>query len=142
VSEIKLDVTQPVINGPATDSSITNPGSASVPQIIYVNGDLTLTGNMTGYGILVVTGTFTAKGSTQWNGLILVVGNGIYVDKGTNSYNGAMVIANTTGSSGLGVPNADVSGGGHGGVQYSSGCIAKATNLTTYHVISFRELMN
>ena len=144
MSTIKGDVTQPVINGiktPATDSSFTSPGTAANPQIIYVNGDLTLSGNFTGYGILVVTGTFTAKGSTQWNGLVFVVGKGIYVDKGTNSYNGAMIVANTTGTT-LGATSMDVSGGGNGGVQYSSGCIAQATTLTTYHVISMRELMN
>ena len=89
----------------------------------------------------MVTGTFTAKGSTTWNGLVFVVGQGIYIDKGTNTYNGAMVIANTTAST-LGVAKADVSGGGNGGVNYSSGCIAQATTLTTFHVISMRELMN
>jgi hypothetical protein len=63
------------------------------------------------------------------------------ITKGTDSVNGAMVIANTTGSS-LGAATMDVSGGGSkGGVKYSSGCIAQATQLTTYHVISFRELI-
>jgi Tfp pilus assembly protein PilX len=141
ISTIKADVTQPVINGPATDSSFTSPGTLAAPQIIYVNGDLTLSGNFTGYGILVVTGTFTAKGSNTWNGLVFVVGSGQVVDKGTSVFNGAMVVANTTGAA-LGAPNVDVSGGGHGGVNYSSGCIAQATQLTTFHVISMRELMN
>src|SRR6266481_2260465 len=142
MSTIKADVTQPVINGTptaATDSSFTSPGTLAAPQIIYVNGDLTLTGNFTGYGILVVTGTFTAKGSNTWNGLIFVVGAGQFVDKGTSTFNGAMVIANT---SGLGATSSDVSGGGNGGVNYSSGCIAQATTLSTFHVISMRELMN
>src|SRR6266404_2993004 len=128
MSMIKADVTQPVINGPATDSSFTSPGTASAPQIIYVNGDLTLSGNFTGYGILVVTGTFTAKGSNIWNGLVFVVGSGQFVDKGTSTFNGAMVVANTTGTgTTLGVPNVDVSGGGNGGVNYSSGCIMQAS---------------
>jgi len=143
MSTIKADVTQPVINGPATDSSFTSPGSLGTPQIIYVNGDLTLSGNFTGYGILVVTGTFTAKGSNTWNGLIFVVGSGNFVDKGTSTFNGAVVVANTTGTgTTLGAPNVDVSGGGNGGVNYSSGCIVNATQLTTYHVISMRELLN
>ena len=141
MSTIKADVTQPVINGPATDSSFTSPGTLAAPQIIYVNGDLTLSGNFTGYGILVVTGQFTAKGSNTWNGLVFVVGSGQVVDKGTSVFNGAMVVANTTGST-LGAPNVDVSGGGHGGVNYSSGCIVQASQLTTFHVISMRELMN
>jgi Tfp pilus assembly protein PilX len=143
MSTVKADVTQPVINGPATDSSFTSPGTLAAPQIIYVNGDLTLSGNFTGYGILVVTGTFTAKGSNTWNGLIFVVGSGNFIDKGTSTFNGAVVVANTTGTgTALGVPNVDVSGGGIGGVNYSSGCIAQATQLTTYRVISMRELLN
>ncbi len=143
MSTVKADVTQPVINGPATDSSFTSPGTLAAPQIIYVNGDLTLSGNFTGYGILVVTGTFTAKGSNTWNGLIFVVGSGNFIDKGTSTFNGAAVVANTTGTgSALGVPNVDVSGGGIGGVNYSSGCIMQASQLTTYHVISMRELLN
>jgi Tfp pilus assembly protein PilX len=143
MSTVKADVTQPVINGPATDSSFTSPGTLGLPQIIYVNGDLTLSGNFTGYGILVVTGTFTAKGSNTWNGLIFVVGTGNFIDKGTSTFNGAVVVGNTTGTgTTLGVPNVDVSGGGTGGVNYSSGCIMQASQLTTYHVISMRELLN
>jgi Tfp pilus assembly protein PilX len=143
MSTVKADVTQPVITGPATDSSFTSPGTLAAPQIIYVNGDLTLSGNFTGYGILVVTGTFTAKGSNTWNGLIFVVGAGNFIDKGTSTFNGAVVVANTTGTgTALGVPNVDVSGGGQGGVNYSSGCIMQASQLTTYHVISMRELLN
>ena len=143
MSTVKADVTQPVINGPATDGSFTSPGTLAAPQIIYVNGDLTLSGNFTGYGILVVTGTFTAKGSNTWNGLIFVVGAGNFIDKGTSTFNGAVVVGNTTGTgTTLGAPNVDVSGGGNGGVNYSSGCIAQASQLTTYHVISMRELLN
>ena len=143
MSTVKADVTQPVINGPATDGSFTSPGTLAAPQIIYVNGDLTLSGNFTGFGILVVTGTFTAKGSNTWNGLIFVVGAGNFIDKGTSTFNGAVVVANTTGTgTALGVPNVDVSGGGIGGVNYSSGCIMQASQLTTYHVISMRELLN
>jgi hypothetical protein len=62
VSTLKNDATQPVINGPA--SGLSNPGTVNNPQIIYVNGDLTITGNTTGYGILVVTGTLTIKGTS------------------------------------------------------------------------------
>jgi Tfp pilus assembly protein PilX len=146
MSTIKADITQPVVNGTptaATDSSFTSPGTLAAPQIIYVNGDLTLSGNFTGYGILVVTGTFTAKGNNTWNGLIFVVGSGQFIDKGTSTFNGAVVVANTSGTgTALGVPNVDVSGGGIGGVNYSSGCIMQASQLTTYHVISMRELLN
>jgi Tfp pilus assembly protein PilX len=147
VSTIKASVTQPVITGPA--SNIASPGTASAPQIIYVNGDLTLSGNVTGYGILVVTGTFTASGNVGWNGLVLVVGQGNFVGNGggNNSYNGAIVVAKTLDAMGnplasLGSPTFNFNGGGGNGLNYSSGCIAQATTLSTFHVVAFREMLN
>jgi Tfp pilus assembly protein PilX len=145
-STLKGDVTQPVI---ASGGSISNPGTLANPQIIYVNGDLTMSGNTVGYGILVVTGTLTLKGTVQWNGLVLVVGTGDFQMDGTNSINGSVLVANTTNSLGAllsvnGAPTYGVNGGGgsKGGINYSSSCLANATQLTTYHVISMRELLN
>jgi hypothetical protein len=144
VSTMKANVTQPVINGPA--GSLPNYGTAGNPQIIYVNGDLTLSGNAQGYGILVVTGTLTIKGTVGWNGIILVIGKGVFNTDGTDQYNGAVVVANTVDAFGNPLPvqgtsQVNVNGGGHGGFQYSSGCIAQATTLSTFHVAAFRELM-
>ena len=68
VSTLKADVTQPALNCPPSSggcSGLSNPGTVGNPQIIYVNGDLTITGNMTGYGVLVVTGTLTMKGDRK-----------------------------------------------------------------------------
>ena len=150
-SILKADVTQPVINGPQSYSGGGNALSSTLasPQIVYVNGDLTLSGSQTGYGILVVTGTLTLKGTVQWNGLILVVGQGNFQMDGTNSVNGAVLVADTVNSTGsvlsvLGPPTYGVNGGGgsKGGINYSGSCLTNATQLTTYHVISMRELMN
>jgi len=150
VSTIKANVTQPVINGiitPATN--IASPGTLAVPQIIYVNGDLTLHGNITGYGILVVTGTFDAGGNVGWNGLVLVVGKGIFNGNGggNNSYNGAVLVAKTRDNSGnllgsIGAPTFNFSGGGGNGFNYSSGCINTASNLSTYHDMAIREILD
>lgn len=147
VSTIKASVTQPVITGPA--SNLANPGTQAAPQIIYVNGDLTLSGNVTGYGILVVTGTFTASGNVGWNGLVLVVGQGNFVGNGggNNQYNGSILVAKTLDAMGnplatLGTPTVSFNGGGGNGFQYSSGCIAQATTLSTFHIMAFRELLN
>ncbi|MGB8475271.1 MAG: PilX N-terminal domain-containing pilus assembly protein [Candidatus Acidiferrum sp.] len=145
LSTIKNSVTQPVINGPASNPS--NVGTASAPQIIYVNGDLSLSGNTTGYGILVVTGTLTAVGTSGWNGIVLVVGTGNAQFSGNTSWNGAVLVANTTtGLAGnltvLGPTNSGINGGGNGGINYSSGCIAQASTISTFHVIAIRELMN
>src|SRR2546427_3441380 len=54
-----------------------NTSDASCHTIIdYVEGDLTLNGNATGYGTLVVTGTLTMSGNFTWYGLVLVIGDG------------------------------------------------------------------
>jgi Tfp pilus assembly protein PilX len=155
VSTLKGDITQPVINGPA--SSLPNAGTLASPQIIYVNGDLTLSGSDPnpskkgdGYGILIVTGKLTVKGTVAWDGLVLVVGQGNLQMDGTNAFAGSVLVAKTLDSSGnplttgLGVPTFGVNGGGSakGGIDYSAGCLTNATQLTTYHVISMRELMN
>jgi hypothetical protein len=144
VSTMKANATQPVINGPA--SGLSNPGAAGNPQIIYVNGDLSISGNTQGYGILVVTGTLSISGNVGWNGIILVVGKGIFNTSGTAQYNGAVVVANTVDPLGnplptLGPTQVNVNGGGHGGFQYSSGCIAMATTQSTFHVVAIRELL-
>ena len=154
VSQIQANVTQPVLTGNV--SGLSNPGTASAPQIIVVDGNLTLSGSLTGYGILVVTGapgnaggTLNISGSVNWNGLILVTGQGVFNSSGTPQYNGAIVVAQTTDALGnplsvLGPPTANfnINGGGNGGVQYSSGCLANATNLSTFHAMVFRELLN
>jgi len=150
-SALKSAVTQPVITGPASYSG-TNAqlnSSASSPQIVYVNGDLTLSGNANDYGILVVTGTLTVKGTVQWNGLVIVAGTGNLQMDGTNNFTGAVLIAKTKDSSGnklttLGSPTFGVNGGGNsaGGVFYSASCLAQETQLTTFHSVSYRELMN
>lgn len=158
VTTIKNNVTQPVLNGmptslggPGPVTSIPNPGTQTDPQIIVVTGDLSLSGAVTGYGILVVTGTFTASGNVGWNGLILVVGQGNFLGNGggNNSYNGAVLVAKTLDANynplatvGPGTTDFNFNGGGGNGINYSSGCIANATTLSTFHVVAIRELMN
>lgn len=147
VSTIKNAVTQPVITGPA--SGLANPGTSSSPQIIYVNGDLSLSGNVTGNGILVVTGNLTVSGNIGWNGLVLVVGQGSFNGNGggNGAYYGSVIVAKTLDASGnplatLGAPTFNFNGGGDNGMHYSSGCVAQATTLSTFHIMAFREMLN
>ena len=48
-------------------------GSAATPQITFVNGNATLDG---GAGLLLVTGKLTMNGNPNFNGIILVLGDG------------------------------------------------------------------
>ena len=145
LTTIKNNANQ-VLNG--NQSSLSNPGTAATPQIIYVNGDLSLSGNVTGYGLLVVTGTFSPVGNVGWNGLVFVVGKGVVTGNGggNNSYNGAIVVAKTVDSVGnplssFGAATFSFSGGGGNGIYYSSGCVAQAPSLSDYRIISTREMM-
>ena len=151
VSAVKTAVTQPAITGPASYSGTAAQlnSSSTSPQIVYVNGDLTLSGNANDFGILVVTGTLTVKGTVQWNGLVIVAGTGNLQMDGTNNFYGAVILAKTKDSSGnalttLGSPTFGVNGGGNStdGVYYSASCLSQETQLTTYHSVSFRELIN
>jgi hypothetical protein len=147
LATIKGNATQ-ILTG--NQSILSNPGTAASPEIIYVNGDLSLGGSVTGHGILVVTGTFSPGGNVGWRGIVLVVGKGIVtgaVGGGTNEYDGAMVVAKTVDSIGnplptLGAATFDFTGGGGNGVYYSSGCINQASSISDYQMVSSRELLN
>ena len=102
-------------------------GSAANPGVVYVDGDLSLSGNPSGYGILVVTGTMEFKGNFQWHGIILVVGDGnaLYSGGGNPSIEGTVFVAkiwdNYTDKnllSELGSPTFDWNGGGGNGIHY------------------------
>jgi hypothetical protein len=121
--------------------------SVSNPMTVVVNGDLDLTNwHGTGYGLLLVTGTFIYDPDATWNGIVLVVGKGDFVSTkgGTNQLNGAMLIAKTVDNSGnplaaFGSSIFSQSGGGSG-VYYSTCNITAAQQPSTYKVVSFREI--
>jgi Tfp pilus assembly protein PilX len=132
-----------------TATSLPNMGTAANPTITVVNGNLTLSGNNTGYGILVVTGTYTFSGNSGWNGVVLVIGQGVLNENGggNNQYDGAVFVAKTTDSSTppkplptLGIPTVNWNGGGGNGVYYDSCWINAATGSLSYNVLSFREV--
>jgi len=72
-----------VISGNATQGQMPNAMSATNPMTVVVDGDFSMSGNYTGYGLLVVTGNFSYSGTTGWNGIVLVIGDG------TTTYNGS-----------------------------------------------------
>jgi hypothetical protein len=142
-----------VVQGPA--SSLPSYGTAANPVTVVVDSpnsgataNLTLSGNITGYGLLVVRGTYTASGNVGWHGLVLVIGQGNVQGNGggNNSYTGAMFIAQTQDSSGnlrsnFGIGTYNWNGGGGNGITYNSCDVASALTLRTFKVLSFREIM-
>jgi len=142
------DVLVNVPSGQTADKSIFPLDMApDKPKTIVVLGDLTTNGwHSAGYGILVVTGTFTYDPDTSWNGIVLVVGQGKVVSTqlGSGVFNGAVLVANTLGNP----PNDNPPNVGpaswqqdHGaGVAYSSCWINAVQAPYTYKVLSFREV--
>jgi len=102
-------------------SSLPNMGTAASPSYTVVNGDLTLSGNPTGYGVLVVTGNLTFNGNFTWSGVILVIGSANVTNSGggNGQITGAMYVANTNGGGNtFGSATFNWNGGGGNGIQY------------------------
>jgi hypothetical protein len=138
-----------VINGNATEANMPASMSQTNPETIVVNGDFSMTGNFTGYGLLVVTGNFAYSGTTGWKGIVLVVGEGTTTflgnGGGNNEFDGAIFSATTRDANGNELPafgnvGFDISGGGGNGIYYNSCWINQANQPPTYQVLSFREL--
>lgn len=64
--------------------------SESDTGIIFITGDAKIT-NLTGYGILVVDGTFDCAGNLDWHGLIIVGNDIVFSGGGTKTIYGSVV---------------------------------------------------
>lgn len=126
----------------------TNP--ATNPQVVYVNGNLDMSGS-SGSGILVVTGDLTYDGNSNWNGIVLVVGQGATIYKvsgpGTGEFNGAMLVATTEDASGnplatFGAADFNINGAGGNGVYYNSCWVNNVQKPIVFELLSFKEISN
>src|ERR1700722_7744081 len=138
-----------IISGNATQGQMPNAMSATNPMTVVVDGDFSMSGNYTGYGLLVVTGNFAYSGTTGWNGIVLVIGDGTTTYNGSgggnNSFNGAIYVATIWDTNHnilptFGPVQYDISGGGGSGTYYNSCWIKSAQQPVTYQVLSFREI--
>lgn len=89
--------------GASTQFSGGTYGTDADPKITYVTGDLKMTGNLTGSGILIVDGDLTISGTVNWNGIVLVGActtcSSTTTDTtgtGTGNINGALLVGNGT----------------------------------------------
>ena len=123
-------------------------GTDAAPMITYVNGDFNF-GPNSGAGILVVTGTLNITGNSSFDGLILVIGQGVMTESGGGGgqFNGSIFLAKTNNSvspysqlATLGAPLIAWNGGGTNGIQYNS-CWANIGNNMHYMVVASREEM-
>jgi hypothetical protein len=121
---------------------------ASQPDGVFtfIDGDLTLgPGNPTGQGTLIVTGKLTLDGNFNFNGVIMVLGEGeVYRSGGgTGNIYGAMFVAKFAAAGAdtdpFGAPVFDTSGGGTSNIQYSTDAIDKAKSVGGHSIKGVRE---
>jgi hypothetical protein len=77
---------------------VTVPGQD--PRVTFVDGDLTIDGNLVGGGLLVVTGRVTILGHFVFSGIILVLGSGELDIGGRSSISGGVFLACLTSANG------------------------------------------
>ena len=112
----------------------------------FIDGDLTLgPGNPTGQGTLIVTGKLTLDGNFNFNGVIMVLGEGEVYRSGGGHGNiyGALFVAKfaATGADTdqFSAPIFDTSGGGTANIQYSTDAVDKAKSVGGHAVKGVRE---
>ncbi len=138
-------------SGTADQSSLPSAMSAQNPMVVVVNGNFHLShgsgGSFTGYGLLLVTQTLYYDPDASWDGIILVIGQGVFNGSQNGrggQINGAVFVANTKDASGLllnnlGPASFTLTGGGNG-IQYNSSWVASTQALLPYQVLSFHEI--
>jgi len=150
-----------VIAGPANQANLPSSMSSTNPMTVAIAGDpgvpsqgnFSLTGGFTGYGLLLVTGNFTYTPDSNWNGIVLVIGQGtvatINGSNGGGQFNGAMLIAKTLDSSGNLLPGPNPGSATFNdsttsfvgrGYFYNCSWIQAAEAPLTYKVLSFHEI--
>ena len=112
------------------------------PRTTFVNGDLDLQGDITGGGLLVVTGKLDGGGRCIWNGLILVIGEGNLDMSGWNlGVHGGIFVANLVNNSGtieFGTPLVTIAG--NSTIDIHSDSIRMGVRQIAPEQIGYREI--
>ena len=108
---------------PGTGSATTISDSVNAPMFTFVDGNCTLQG---GSGFLVVTGTLTMRGNTNFKGAILVLGTGQLIRNGGGNgdiLGGITVAAFDRTAGNFTAPTFHTNGGGNSTIQYDSSAL-------------------
>ncbi|UCE18364.1 MAG: hypothetical protein JSV84_16150 [Gemmatimonadota bacterium] len=83
---------------PGTYATFTGYGSPTDYQITVCDGDLHLSGDIEGYGTLVITGDFKMSGQGKWVGYIICLNHARFTGGGTQFHlYGTLMIGNSSG---------------------------------------------
>jgi hypothetical protein len=121
-----------------TTGALTVHDSLNSPMFTFVDGDCTLT---SGAGLLVVTGTLTMRGNTDFKGIILVLGKGVLIRNGGGDgeiLGGITIAAFDRTAGGFTAPTFETNGGGNSNVQYDSVAVSNGLGSGT-NVSGIRE---
>lgn len=115
-------------------------GTTTRPVLTFVDGDTDLS-PAGGAGIMVVTGSLTLNGSSEYKGLILVLGGGNLIRDGGGNGNslGAVIVARFGNSGNFLAPTFNSNGSGTSSIQYDSEWIRKALASTGPRVTAIGE---
>lgn len=105
-----------------TKPAVSAMGTVGAPKLTFVDGNVDLGSGDQGVGLLVVTGRVTMNGNTSFKGVILVLGEG-YVHRsggGNGVISGGIVVAKFGDTGGFGSPTFTTNGGGASLIQYNS----------------------
>jgi len=116
--------------------------------ITVVNGPYS--GDLTGSGVLLVTGDLTTSGNPSFNGIVLVIGTGKFTKNGggNGDFRGGILFGNLYDGSGHLLPsdhapgsaNVDWNGGGNASVCFDSSYINSSQVNALYQNLAYSEL--
>jgi hypothetical protein len=112
------------------------------PKLTIVHGNLHMAGNLSGGGLLIVTGDFECVDGCQYDGLVLVIGSGrTVIDTAGKGLTGCIVVANLVDINGIhcfGVPDFFISGDSR--ITADGNAVKTALGLIPPVQTSFREI--
>lgn len=113
-------------------------GTSAEPAFTFVDGDCNLDG---GAGLLIVTGNLTMSGNPSFDGLILVLGTGSIQRNGGGNGDiyGAIVVAKFANTGGFLSPFFDTNGGGNSLMKYDSAAVQRAMGVSGPRVLGVHE---
>jgi hypothetical protein len=112
------------------------------PRVTFVGGNLAISGDFAGAGLLVVTGDFSCSGTFEFTGLVLVIGAGnLSITDLVAGIYGEVLVTRLTNNEGLisfGVPALSINGDSRLVADRDS--VEMAIRLIPPSQISFREI--
>ncbi len=124
-------------------------GTSAAPSTTFIDNyggaAVTLGAGYQGCGLLIVTGELITSGTTDFEGVILVLGAGIFNRNGNGNghIDGGIIVASfdpsPTATTGFTSPTFSVNGGGDSDVRYNSDAVRKAFDSAGVFVAGLHE---